>query len=626
MKKILIIPGGLQIGGAEKVAAEVCCYAPKYEFEFQYLVFEGEENVYGADIELHGGKVFYWPSPSKNYKKYIKNLNSLMRKEHYYAVHSHTMFNSGINLWAAKKNHVPVRIAHSHTTKTEHTVSLLQKVYECVMRKLLQKLATHYFACGEAAGEWLFGKRFFSKYGKIIHNGIDTQKYRFSEENRKKIRTELKMTDSFIIGHAGTLLPLKNQEFLIRIMPDISKRIPNAMLLLLGAGEDEQVSYLENLIADCKMEKHVFLCGGVLNVHEYLSAFDVFTFPSLREGTPLALLEAQVNGLPCIVSDAVPKDAFVSDLVRTLPLEAKEPWVEAVCTARRRNSTDYVKTVRNAGYDIHDTYAPVYEAYRGNKKSALFAFSFDDGRADNYFVAEKILSPRGIPATFNITSGYVDGSCPMELRPTDCAAMTVDNVKELSDNQLFEIALHGNNHLNTIEDIVEGRRKIIEWLNKKTSDQFGFASPGSGLKIGNREFLLEEPFKSEISYVRVGLRYKTMAFLRIFVRKVGRVIHLPVFFRFAYADTLMNRSDGKVIYSVPVMGDITANQVIGLVNLCIRRKEAMVLMLHSIEEYPSDTWSWQMKKFQKLCDFLIDQIGLGNLKITTVSQLYDEIR
>ena len=164
MKKILIIPGGLQIGGAEKVAAEVCCYAPKYEFEFQYLVFEGEENVYGADIELHGGKVFYWPSPSKNYKKYIKNLNSLMRKEHYYAVHSHTMFNSGINLWAAKKNHVPVRIAHSHTTKTEHTVSLLQKVYECVMRKLLQKLATHYFACGEAAGEWLFGKRFFSGY------------------------------------------------------------------------------------------------------------------------------------------------------------------------------------------------------------------------------------------------------------------------------------------------------------------------------------------------------------------------------------------------------------------------------------------------------------------------------
>lgn len=74
------------------------------------------------------------------------------------------------------------------------------------------------------------------------------------------------------------------------------------------------------------------------------------------------------------------------------------------------------------------------------------------------------------------------------------------------------------------------------------------------------------------------------------------------------------------------MGDITANQVIGLVNLCIRRKEAMVLMLHSIEEHPSDTWSWQMKKFQKLCDFLIDQIGLGNLKITTVSQLYDEIR
>ena len=171
MKKILIIPGGLQIGGAEKVAAEVCCYAPEGEFEFQYLVFEGEKNVYGAEIEAHGGKVFYWPQPSKNYRKYIKNLNRLMREEHYYAVHSHTMFNSGINLWVAKKNHISVRIAHSHTTKTEHPVSILQKTYECFMRSQIQKLATHCFACGEAAGEWLFGKKYFLKYGKVIHNG-----------------------------------------------------------------------------------------------------------------------------------------------------------------------------------------------------------------------------------------------------------------------------------------------------------------------------------------------------------------------------------------------------------------------------------------------------------------------
>ena len=626
MKKILIIPGGLQIGGAEKVAAEVCCYAPEGEFEFQYLVFEGEKNVYGAEIEAHGGKVFYWPQPSKNYRKYIKNLNRLMREEHYYAVHSHTMFNSGINLWVAKKNHISVRIAHSHTTKTEHPVSILQKTYECFMRSQIQKLATHCFACGEAAGEWLFGKKYFLKYGKVIHNGIDTQKYRFSEENRNKIRAQLKISDSFVIGHSGTLIPLKNQEFLIRIIPEICKPIPGAMLLLLGTGDKEQISYLESVIDDCKMGKHVLLCGGVMNVHEYLSAFDVFVFPSLREGTPLALLEAQANGLPCIVSDAVPEDALVSDLVQTLSLKQKESWVKAVCTAKRKNSKDYAKVICDQGYDIHDTYAPVYKAYRGDKEKALFAFSFDDGRGDNYSIAEGILSPRGIPATFNITSGYVDDTCPKELKPTDCPAMSVDDVKKLSDNPLFEIALHGNNHQNTIDDIAECRRKIIEWLEKNTADRFGFASPGSGLEIGNRAFLSKDPFRSGISYVRVGLRYKTIPFFRVLARKAGRVIHLPILFQFAYADTLMDRSDGRIIYSVPVMGDITADQVIGLVKLCIRRKQAMVLMLHSIEEHPRDTWSWQMKKFQKLCDFLVAQKGLGNLEITTVSQLYDRIR
>ena len=74
------------------------------------------------------------------------------------------------------------------------------------------------------------------------------------------------------------------------------------------------------------------------------------------------------------------------------------------------------------------------------------------------------------------------------------------------------------------------------------------------------------------------------------------------------------------------MGDITSDQVIGLLKICIRRKQAMILMLHSIEEHPLNDWSWHMNKFQKLCDFLISQREADNLKITTVSQLYDEIR
>ena len=625
MKKILVIPGGLQIGGAEKVAAEICCYAPKDEFEFQYLVFEGNENVYGPEIEAHGGKVFYWPAPSLNYREYVTKLDKLMKREKYHAVHSHTMFNSGINLAVAKKNRVPVRIAHSHTTKTEGDVSAAQKIYEYFMQKSIYANATHFFACGEAAGEWLFGKNYFKEKGKVIHNGIDTEKYRFSSECRNKMRMQLNLSDEFVIGHSGTLIPLKNQEFLVRMMPEICRRIPNAMLLLLGAGEKEQIEHLKNVIAECKVAEHVKLCGGVMNVNEYLSVFDVFAFPSLREGTPLALLEAQANGLPCIVSDAVPQDAFVSNLIQAISLDDSDAWIDAICAAKRENPTVYADVVREKGHDVHDTYAPIYSAYSGND-CALFAFSLDDGRADNYPVAESIFSPEDIPATFNITSGYVDGTCPDELRPTISAAMGVDEVKKLAENPLFEIALHGNNHLNTNEDIAEGRRKIIEWLGKEQDCRFGFASPGSGLEIEDRAFLQKEPFKNGISYVRVGLRYKSAAFFKIFMRKVGRVIHLPLFFSIAYSDTLMNRSDGRIIYSVPVMGDITAKQVIELTKLCIRRKQAMILMLHSIENSPEDAWSWQTKKLEELCAFIKKEQSNGRLRILTVAELYKEIR
>ena len=155
MKKVLIIAGGLQIGGAERVAANISKYAPEGRFVFHYLVFEGIENVYGPEIENAGGTVY------KGYIRYIRTLFELLKKNAYTVVHSHTMFNSGINLFLAWINRVPIRIAHSHTTKTEGNVSLVQRIYEGIMRLLIGFTATDLFSCGVEAGYWMFGKRIF---------------------------------------------------------------------------------------------------------------------------------------------------------------------------------------------------------------------------------------------------------------------------------------------------------------------------------------------------------------------------------------------------------------------------------------------------------------------------------
>lgn len=367
MKKILIIPGGLHMGGAERVAANISAYAPEGEFEFHYLVFDGHDDVYGPEIVERGGKVITAPLPASGYGAYVRYLMKLVRENGYSAVHSHTMFNSGINLLVAKLAGVPVRIAHSHTTKTERKVSRKQRAYEKLMQKIINATATDLLACGVEAGEWLFGKKAFSKRGIVVRNGIDTDVFSYSEKNRDNIREKYGISSNdFVIGHSGTLLKLKNQEFLIRLLPKIKEVVPNAKLMLLGRGESAELERLRSIASDCGVTDSVIFCGGVMNANECLSAMDVFAFPSLREGTPLALIEAQANGLPCMISDRIPDDAILTDLVRKIPLEDEKEWLDALIHARRNGPEQYPQRIEEAGYSIKTSYLPIYQLYRGN--------------------------------------------------------------------------------------------------------------------------------------------------------------------------------------------------------------------------------------------------------------------
>ena len=353
------------MGGAERVAANICTYAPEGEFEFHYLVFEGHDNVYSPEIEARGGKVITVPVPASGYRTYIRLLHKLIKENRYDVVHSHTMFNSGINLAVAKTMGVPIRIAHSHTTRTERPVSRSQRIYEKLMQKLILWSATDLLACGVEAGAWLFGPKEFSKRGRVIRNGIDTDAFAYSEENRNSIREKYGIaSDEFVIGHSGTMIPLKNQEFLIRLMPKIRQNMPNARLMLMGKGEHSEQERLKGIASECSVTDNVIFCGAVMNVNECLSAMDVFAFPSLREGTPLALIEAQANGLPCIISDRIPNDAVMTDLVKPIPLEDEAAWVNAITNSHRCNSEQYAKKIADSGYSVKTAYSSIYKIYR----------------------------------------------------------------------------------------------------------------------------------------------------------------------------------------------------------------------------------------------------------------------
>ena len=622
MKKVLIIAGALHIGGAERVAANISKYAPEGEFEFHYLVFDGYENVYGPEIEARGGKVISVPSPSRGYLRYCSTLARLIRENGYAAVHSHTQFNSGLNLAVAKRCGVPLRIAHSHTTRTEHRVSLRQRSYEQVMRWLLRGASTHLLACGEEAGKWMFGDKAFSKRGDVIKNGIDTASFAWSETNRESSRQRFGIpANAFVIGHAGTLLPLKNQEYLIRLLPGIRKRINDAVLLLLGAGEASEELRLRELARSLGTEDAVIFAGGVSNVNEALSAMDVFAFPSLREGTPLALLEAQVNGLPCVVSDRIPPDAFLTELVRPLPLEDETAWIDAICGAARAGSQRWAERLAGQGYDCRSALEPLYWIYRS---TATLSLSFDDGRGDNRAVLDELLLPAGIPATLNIATGYVDGSCPAELLPTDKAPMSRAEVQRFAEDPMVEIAMHGDFHLNTEEDILNGRSKLLCWLDLPESELLGFASPGSGFSLECFRSEQGAALRERIAYLRTSFRITSCRGLRSLARKAGRVIHLPLLYRVGFHDTVMTDCDGKIVYSIPVMKDATMRQVLSVVRACVRRRGALVLMLHSILEDVSgeDNWSWERAKLEALCRELKKLEQEGKLTLCTTMKQY----
>lgn len=254
----------------------------------------------------------------------------------------------------------------------------------------------------------------------------------------------------------------------------------------------------------------------------------------------------------------------------------------------------------------------------------IVGLSFDDGRADNKKVAEYLLSLK-IPASFNITTGYVDGTCPRNMVPSEKNAITIEDVCWLHEQEIFEVALHGDKHLNSIQDISSGRDKIISWLGTHSTAKFGFASPGTGLDLSlldsEKDFFLEK-----ISYIRLALRIKSKYWMRTLARKASRLLHQPILYKIAYADTLMDQNEQrKLIYSVPVLEDITFQEVKALIDLCAKKKKILVLMFHSIETLHEriDTWSWSEEKFRKLCSYLLELQKKEKISILNVRGIYD---
>lgn len=262
-------------------------------------------------------------------------------------------------------------------------------------------------------------------------------------------------------------------------------------------------------------------------------------------------------------------------------------------------------------------------------RTTLINFSFDDGRIDNYEIVYPILKKYHLPATFNITTGFVRGEQSLtSLAPSK--PMTVEMVYKLYQDDAMEIAGHGYYHKNTIEDITQGIEELKRDLNteKLTKLGNGFASPGTGFRLDEYEIIKPKLDKLEIKYIRLSLRYLKYQRIKVFFRKISRIIKLPLLYRWAYQDTLMQSVDNGLIYSIPVLSSISAEMLFAIIEYAEKHQMACVLMFHSIVEdgHVRDNWDFERSKFEKICSYLSERQSKDKLKVTTSMDIYQRLK
>lgn len=334
------------------------------KIQFDFLTHRPNKSDYDDEILSLGGKVYYAPRLyPQNYPKYFKWMKNFF-KEHpeYKIVHSHIDIMSYLPLLAAKKNNIPIRIAHSHTTSIDKDFKYLLKRY---FKSKIKKVATNNLACGEEAGHFLFKSSHFD----VIPNAVDAEKFYFNKDIRQKKRKELGLENKFVIGHVGRFCYPKNHKFLIDVFNETAKQDEKAILLLVGVGEnyDKIKSYVSALELN---DKVVFL-GNRADTNELYQVMDVFVLPSLFEGIPLVGVEAQFADLPCIFSDAVSTEVQFNDNVQYANLnEPLEKWAEIILSTKNNDRDSNKDQIKNSKYDIKVAHK-ILEKYYINELAKL---------------------------------------------------------------------------------------------------------------------------------------------------------------------------------------------------------------------------------------------------------------
>ena len=357
--------GSLDRGGQETTIMHHYRHIDRNQVQFDFLLTDqpsAPENFESEALEM-GARIFRRPMRSKHPYQNAKALWTLLKAHpEIQVVHIHNLSPLiAIDTWIAKRCHVPMRIAHSRCE------TLDMPRYQKMFRPLLRATATNWFTCSKQAGISLFGKKALNDVRfQILPNARPIKPFLFDSEIRQKKRKELGIDNhTFAWINVGRLTEQKNQLFLLEVFAQSLNRHKEQILMIAGAGD-----LLEKLQAKARalgiFDKVHFL-GLRKDIAELLQAADLFLLPSLYEGLPGTVIEAQAAGLPCLIADTIAPESKITDLVQFLPIDkGYDPWTDTVAGIQKIDASrvNMDAMITRAGYDIASASARLMKLYQ----------------------------------------------------------------------------------------------------------------------------------------------------------------------------------------------------------------------------------------------------------------------
>ncbi|NLV52725.1 MAG: glycosyltransferase family 1 protein [Bacteroidales bacterium] len=326
MTRVLFISQYLNRNGTEAFMMNVFRGIDHSQFQVDFLLYSWNETDYSREVEKMGGRIYRVPSRRQSPFKWYHSLNEFFKKHasEYQAIHfCGNSLTSIAPIWFAYRYHIPVRIVHAHSSSAR---GLHNRLLHCLKRKIAYQISTHHLACSKLAAQWFFGK----EDSVIIRNGIDIERYSYDEKRRKQCRNMLSIgSDEVVIGHVGRFTSEKNHLFIIDVFSEFHKKHGQSKLMLVGIGELQED--MKRKVDEMNLADQVLFMGERSDVNLLMQGMDLFLMPSVFEGLPFVLVEAQAAGLPCLISDVISKDVCITDQIHYRSLkDSTDLWADTI--------------------------------------------------------------------------------------------------------------------------------------------------------------------------------------------------------------------------------------------------------------------------------------------------------